>query len=69
MAPKKNPSAVALGALGGRARAKSLSHAERSALASKAAKARAEKLTPARRSEIAKRAVAAREAAKRGGKQ
>jgi hypothetical protein len=64
---KKNPSAVTLGGLGGKARAKSLSGVERSEIASKAAKVRAEKLTPARRSEIAKRAVAAREAKKKGG--
>jgi hypothetical protein len=68
MAPKKkNPSAVALGSLGGKARAKRLSAAERSEIASKAAKARAEKLTAARRSEIAKRAVGAREAKRKEG--
>lgn len=67
-AKKKNPSAVALGALGGKARAKNLSSAERSELASKAAKARAEKLTAARRSEIARHAVAAREVMRKGGK-
>ena len=69
MAPKKkNPSAVALGSLGGKARAQSLSDTERSEIASKAAKARAEKLTAARRSEIAKHAVGAREAKRKGGK-
>jgi hypothetical protein len=65
---KKNPNAVALGGLGGRARAKSLSDTERSEIASKAAKARSEKLSASRRSEIAKRAVTAREAKKKGGK-
>jgi len=65
---KKNPNAVALGGLGGRARAKNLSDTQRSEIASKAAKARSEKLTASRRSEIAKRAVAAREAKRRGGK-
>lgn len=36
----RNPSAVALGALGGRARAKNLSPAKRKAIAKKAARAR-----------------------------
>ncbi len=58
---KKNPNAVALGRLGGKARAASLSDAERKASASKAGKARNEKLSAAERSRIAKLAVQARE--------
>jgi hypothetical protein len=58
---KKNPHASALGRLGGRARANSMTPAERRELASKAGRARAAKLSARRRSEIAKRAVQARE--------
>ena len=47
--------------LGGRARADSMSKAERRELASKAGKARANALSAEERSLIAKRAVAARE--------
>ena len=61
MTAKKNPNAVALGKLGGKARAASLSEAERQASASKAGKARSEKLSAAERSRIAKLAVQARE--------
>ena len=61
MRTKKNPNAVALGRLGGKARAASLSEAERKASASKAGKARSEKLSAAERSRIAKLAVQARE--------
>jgi hypothetical protein len=61
MAGKKNPNAVALGKLGGRARANSLSAAERSAIAKKAAAARNAKLSAAERSRIARHAVQARE--------
>jgi len=61
MATKKNPNAVALGKLGGKARALALSDAERSAIASKAGKARGEKLSPSQLSKIARLAVAARE--------
>jgi len=61
MATKKNPNAVALGKLGGKARASNLSPAERSAIASKAAAARNAKLSAAERSRIAKLAVQARE--------
>ena len=57
---KKNPAAQALGQLGGKARAKSLSKAELSEIGKKGAKARLAKLTAARRSEIAKKAVQAR---------
>ena len=62
MPDKKPLTAAELQSMGGRARAKALSKAERSAIARKAAKARAQKLTAAERSRIAKRAVAAREA-------
>jgi hypothetical protein len=58
---KKNPNAVALGKLGGIARASSLTKAERSAIAKKAAAARNAKLSAAERSQIAKLAVKARE--------
>lgn len=61
MGTKKNPNAVALGKLGGIARASSLSKAERSAIAKKAAAARNATLSPAERSRIAKLAVQARE--------
>ena len=61
--PRKKPlTAAELQSMGGKARAKALSKAERSAIARKAAKARAQKLTAAERSRIAKQAVAAREA-------
>lgn len=61
MGQKKNPNAQALGSLGGKARAESLSGAELSKIASKGGKARAEKLSAAKRREIALKAVAARE--------
>jgi len=60
MEAKKNPNAVALGKLGGTARASSVSKAERSAIAKKAA-ARNATLSAADRMRIAKLAVAARE--------
>lgn len=66
MGRNKNPNAQALGGLGGRARAKSLSHAELSQIASKGGKARAQMLSPERRREIALKAVAQRENKKRG---
>jgi general stress protein YciG len=59
---KKNPAAQALGQLGGKARAKSLSRTEMSEIGKKGARARMKKLTAAQRSAIAKKAVAAREA-------
>jgi hypothetical protein len=62
MPEKKLLTAAELQSMGGKARAKALSKAERSAIARKAAKARAQKLTSAERSRIAKQAVAAREA-------
>ena len=61
MTAKKNPNAVALGTLGGRARAKKLSPDQRAEIARKAGLARAVKLSASRRSQIAKLAVAARE--------
>jgi len=68
MATKKNPNAVALGKLGGKARAAKLSDAERSAIASGGGKARSKKLSASRRSEIALLAVAAREQKRRQAK-
>ena len=65
MAAKKNPNAVALGKLGGKARANSLTQAERSAIAKKAAAARNAKLSAAERSRIANLAVQARERKRR----
>jgi hypothetical protein len=61
METRKNPNAVALGKLGGIARASSLTKAERSAIAKKAAAARNAKLSVAERSRIANLAVKARE--------
>ena len=61
MGVKKNPNAVALGKLGGIARASSLPKAERSAIAKKAAAARNASLSAADRTKIAKLAVQARE--------
>ena len=61
MGTKKNPNAVALGKLGGIARAGSLTKAERSAIAKKAAAARNAALSGAERIRIAKLAVKARE--------
>jgi hypothetical protein len=61
MGIKKNPNAVALGRLGGFARASSLTKAERSAIAKKAAAARNAKLSAAERIQIAMLAVKARE--------
>jgi general stress protein YciG len=57
---KKNPAAQALGKLGGRARAKALTEAQLSEIASKGGQARRETLTAAQRSEIARKAVQAR---------
>jgi hypothetical protein len=61
MGKKKNPNAQALGRLGGKARAKNLSDAEITKIASKGGTARAAKLSAAERSRIAKLAAAARE--------
>jgi len=66
MGHKKNPNAQALGRLGGKARAESLSDAEITKIASKGGKARAAKLTAGERRRIAKLGVAARERKRRG---
>jgi hypothetical protein len=66
MGRTKNPNAQALGRLGGKARAKSLSNVERARIARKGGKARAAKLTAAELSRIAKLAVAARERKRKG---
>jgi hypothetical protein len=63
---KKNPNAQALGNLGGKARAKTLSAAEKAKIASKGGKARAAQLSAAELSRIAKLAVAARERKRKG---
>ncbi|MBZ5626274.1 MAG: hypothetical protein LAQ69_47460 [Acidobacteriia bacterium] len=64
----KNPHAVALGRLGGRATAESLSDAEKSEIGKKAGAvggpARAAALSPKRRREIARKAAEARWAKK-----
>jgi hypothetical protein len=57
----KNPNAVALGKLGGKARAEKLSAAQLSEIGKKAAAARHASLSSAERKRIAKLAVAARE--------
>ena len=61
---RKNSAAVALGSLGGKARAVKLSDAEQSEIGKKAGKvggkARARALTKERRQEIARKAAAAR---------
>jgi hypothetical protein len=62
MAKSKNPAAVQLGALGGKARAKSLTADERSAIAKRGAEARAKKLSRAERKRIAMLGVRARQA-------
>jgi hypothetical protein len=70
VARKKNPNAVALGRLGGKARAQNLSEEELSAIGRKAGKlggkARLKKLTPEQRSAIAKKAAAKRWGKKTG---
>lgn len=68
MGKKLNPHAQALGSLGGKARALSLSVAKVAKIASKGGKARAAKLSAAERRRIAKLAVAARERKRKGGK-
>lgn len=67
MGHKPNPNAQALGSLGGKARAKSLSGADLSKIASEGGKARAAKLSPAQRKRIARLAVSARERKRKGG--
>ena len=66
MAKKKNPNAVALGSLGGKARANSLSERQLAKIASEGGKARAAKLSADELSRIAKLAVAARERKRKG---
>jgi len=66
MGKNKNPNAQALGSLGGKARARNLSHTEVAKIASKGGKARAAKLSTAELSRIAKLAVAARELKRKG---
>jgi hypothetical protein len=66
MGRKKNPHAQALGSLGGKARARSLSPAERTRIASQGGKARVAKLSAAELSRIAKLGVAARKRKRRG---
>jgi len=56
----KNPAAVALGRLGGRATAAQLSRDDYAELGKKGAKSRSETLTPEQRKEIARKAVLAR---------
>jgi len=57
---RKNPAAQALGRLGGKARAKSLTPSELSKIGKKGAEARMKKLSAGQRSEIARKAVQAR---------
>ncbi len=57
---EKNPAAVELGRLGGKARAERLSKDQLSKIAMKGAKARKAKLSPKQRKEIAQKAAAAR---------
>jgi hypothetical protein len=56
----KNPAAVELGSLGGKARAERLSREELSEIGMKGVKARMKKLSPECRREIAKKAAKAR---------
>jgi hypothetical protein len=60
MKGQKNPAAVELGRLGGKARAESLSREQLSQIAQKGVRARMRKLSPKRRKDIAKKASAAR---------
>jgi hypothetical protein len=62
----KNPHAVALGKLGGKARAHSTTPEQRKQWAGLGGKARAENLSATERKRIAKLAVAARERKRRG---
>ncbi len=68
MGQKKNPAAVELGSRGGKARAKSLSAKELSAIGKKGGKARKAALTPEQRREIARKAIRARWARFKGQK-
>lgn len=62
----KNPHAVALGKLGGKARVQSTTPEQRKEWAGLGGKARAENLSTAERKRIAKLAVAARERKRKG---
>jgi hypothetical protein len=64
-AGKKNPNAVALGRLGGKARAETMSEEQRSEVARKAGLARSEKLSTEERRRIAMLGVKARQANKK----
>jgi hypothetical protein len=66
---EKNSAAVALGKLGGKARAEKAGSAGMAKAGRKGAKARAEALTPERRKEIARQAIAARWERVRAAKQ
>lgn len=63
--PKKNPNAVALGKLGGKARAESMSAQQRSEIARRAGRARLTKLSAEERRRIAMLGVKARQQNKR----
>ena len=65
MGQKKNPHAVALGSLGGKARAKNLSAEEKAEIAGQGGRARFAKMTAEERRRYAKRLVAARERKRR----
>jgi len=64
-ANKKNPNAVALGRLGGKARSETMSDQQRSEIARKAGLARSEKLSAEERRRIAMLGVKARQASKK----
>ena len=57
---QKNPAAVELGRLGGKARAEALSAADRKRIAGEAGKKSREKMTIKRRTKIARKAARAR---------
>jgi general stress protein YciG len=67
---RKNPHAVALGRMGGKARAEALTPEELANIGKKGGKkggkARAQALTPEQRSEISRKAAAARWAKRKG---
>ena len=66
---EKNSAAVALGRLGGKARAKRLSKKKLSEIGKRGAEARAEKLSPRRRQEIARHAALVRSEKRRQEKE
>lgn len=65
MTSKKNAAAVALGRLGGKARLRTMTEEERSAIASKAGKTRAKKQSAEERAAQARKAAKARWAKKK----